>query len=146
MFANSFTIKTHPQELLDFMDEVSQKNIAIFNSAVFHSGFLIGSDYYDYKLVKDNTPENKMLFEWRDAFFKLCSEFKIKPADACVQFAISPPGVWSIALNTSNAGRIAENIQSAETVIPKAFWEKMRDLHLIRSDYPYLTDTDENIA
>lgn len=82
------TIINHPKELLGFIDELEQKGVLIINSAVFQSGFLIGSDYYDYKLIKPDTADHKELFKWRENFFKLCREFEIKPAEACVQFAI----------------------------------------------------------
>ncbi|MGD2035445.1 MAG: aldo/keto reductase, partial [Bacteroidales bacterium] len=38
MFANSLTIMNHPPELLEFMEKLSGKGIAIINSAVFHGG------------------------------------------------------------------------------------------------------------
>src|SRR5690606_22648453 len=113
MIANSLTIKNHPPELLKFVEELRSKNVYIINSAVFHSGFLIGSDYYDYKLIQSADPVYKDLFKWRDDFFKLCKEFEIKPAEACVQFALSVRGVKSIALNTTNAKRVKENIDLA---------------------------------
>src|SRR4051812_34072743 len=40
MIANSMTIKNHPQDLLNFINALDRKGIAIINSAVFHSGFL----------------------------------------------------------------------------------------------------------
>ena len=102
MIANSMTIKSHPQELLDFIPEMDNKGVYVINSAVFHSGFLVGGDYFDYQLIKRGTPKNGALFEWREAFFEVCKDFAVKPADACVQFALNVPGVKSIALNTTN--------------------------------------------
>jgi len=62
MFANSLTILKHPEELLNFIQELENKGVLIINSAVFHSGFLIGSDYFDYKLIKPDNEEHKRLF------------------------------------------------------------------------------------
>lgn len=138
MIANSLTIKNHPPQLLDFIKELKEKNILIINSAVFHSGFLVGSSYYDYKLITPTTPQNKALFQWREDFFKLCEKFGIKPAEACVQFALSVPGVVSIALSTSEVKRVKENIQLATVEIPVEFWTMMKDKGLISKDYPYL--------
>jgi D-threo-aldose 1-dehydrogenase len=138
MIANSLTIKNHPKELLDFILELQKKGVIIINSAVFHSGFLIGSDYYDYKLIEPTTPANKALFQWRDDFFQLCQSFDIKPAAACVQFALKVPGVTSVALSTTEKKRVKENIDLASVTIPNEFWRGMKAKGLIREDYPYL--------
>src|SRR5215213_971211 len=64
MIANSMTIKSHPQALLDFILEMESKGVYIINSAVFHSGFLVGSDYFDYKQIKRGTLKSDALFQW----------------------------------------------------------------------------------
>lgn len=132
MIANSMTIHKHPPELLTFIRELDEKGVFIINSAVFQSGFLVGSDYYDYKLISVDRPEDKELFRWRDAFFQLCKEYGVKPAEACVQFALSVPGVKSIALNTTSANRVRENIEMANLQIPGEFWEAMKTNGLIQ--------------
>jgi D-threo-aldose 1-dehydrogenase len=138
MIANSMTIKNHPVELVNFMQSLKDKNVAIFNSAVFHSGFLIGGDYFDYKLVRPDTEENKALFQWREDFFALCKEFEITPAEACIQFALNAPGVVSLALSTTNPARVKENIEMASVKVPGDFWKAMKSKGLVREDYNYL--------
>jgi len=138
MIANSMTIKNHPPELLAFMQKLKREGVQIINSAVFHAGFLIGGNYYDYRLVSPDTAEDKALFNWRDQFFALCREYEVKPAEACVQFGLSAPGVVSIALNTTNPKRVKENVEMANTTIPEQFWRAMQEKHLISSNYPYL--------
>ena len=136
MIANSFTIKTHPQDLLAFMENLKEKNIPIINSAVFHAGFLMGGDYHDYKPV--NRQQNPELFTWRDAFFSICKAHQITPAHACVQFALNAPGVVSIALSTTSPHRIKENLDLAHQPISKPFWDAMKAEGLIRADYNYV--------
>jgi D-threo-aldose 1-dehydrogenase len=138
MIANSMTIKNHPKDLLLFMETLKKKGVQIINAAVFHSGFLIGEDYFDYKLVDPSVAENKALFTWRNNFFELCSDFNIKPAEACVQFALSAPGVVSIALSTTDPQRVKENMDLASAKIPVDFWAQMKAKGLISEDYSYL--------
>jgi D-threo-aldose 1-dehydrogenase len=135
MVANSMTIKNHPQELLDFILEMENKGVYVINSAVFHSGFLVGSDYFDYRKIKQGTPKNDALFNWRDQFFKVCSQFGVKPAEACVQFALNVPGVKSIALNTTEVKRVRENQDMARVELPIEFWEAMRSKGLIEVNF-----------
>jgi len=135
MIANSMTIRSHPKELLEFMQSLKNKNVAIFNSAIFHSGFLIGGDYFDYKLITPDNKENEELFKWREEFFALCKEYNIKPAEACVQFALSAPGVVSLALSTTNPARVKENVEMASVKVPDDFWKALKTKGLIREDY-----------
>jgi D-threo-aldose 1-dehydrogenase len=134
MIANSMTIKTHPQELLDFISKMESKGVRVINSAVFHSGFLVGSDYFDYRLV-EKEPENDALFKWREEFFGVCRKFNIKPAHACVQFSLNVPGVKSIALNTTDVKRVKENLDMANTELPLEFWEALQSKGLIEVNF-----------
>ena len=138
MFANSMTILKHPADLLNFMQRLANKSIAIVNSAIFHAGFLTGGNYFDYVAIKPDTATNKSLFKWRESFFNLCRQFDVPPATVCVNFAMTAPGVISISLNTSNSARIKDNIESVEAQVPGDFWKEMVNGGLISSDYPYL--------
>ncbi|GAC1422873.1 MAG: aldo/keto reductase [Flavisolibacter sp.] len=135
MIANSMTIKSHPEELLNFMHELESKNVFIINSAVFHSGFLIGGDHLDYKLIRPDSQHAKALFQWRDRFFELCREFKIKPAEACVQFALHAPGVKAIALSTSLPTRMKENLDMVNLELPKEFWIALKSKGLVSENF-----------
>lgn len=135
MIANSMTIKRHPRELLDFIEDMDSKGVYIINSAVFQSGFLVGGDYFDYRLVKPGNIENDVLFKWRTKFFETCNEFNVKPAEACVQFALNVPGVKSIALNTTHADRVQSNLQMIDATIPVQFWQELKNKELIEVDF-----------
>jgi D-threo-aldose 1-dehydrogenase len=136
MFANSLTIMHHPPELLAFMENLHQRKISIFNSAVFHGGFLTGSNYFDYKLV---TPEtDKAKFVWREKFIALCLKYQLSPSVACVHFGMTPPGVIAISLNTSNPARVKDNVASVVAEVPVGFYAEMIKFGLISKDYPYI--------
>ena len=135
MVANSMTIKSHPDELLTFMADMGKKGVPIINSAVFHSGFLIGGSHYDYKLVDENFPGHKELLKWREDFFATCKEFDLTPAAVCVAYALNVPGVESVALSTTNPLRVKDNVNMAHAVIPKDFWKKMVERGLLDSPF-----------
>lgn len=138
MIANSMTIYRHPSDLLNFMEELHAKEVVIINSAVFHAGFLTGGRFFDYVAIKPDSAENKAKFLWREKFFGICNKHNVVPANACVQFALTPPGVISISLNTSNPARVQENVASVECRIPSDFWVEMIENGLIDSNYRYL--------
>ncbi len=125
MIANSLTLHSHPKALFDFIDTLHKKGVEVINSAVFNGGFLIGSDYYNYKLVDKTTSKGKALYDWREDFFTLCDKFSIKPAEACFSYGFKIPGVVAVALNTTKPDKIKLNVSMATKTIPEAFWEAM---------------------
>jgi D-threo-aldose 1-dehydrogenase len=131
MIANSLTVKSHPKKLLDFMAQLKRDGVTIINAAVFHSGFLVGGNYFDYKPVIPGTKEGDELYKWRSEFFAVCHQYDVKPAAACVQFGLYAPGVQSIALSTTEPKRVKENVDLVNAVIPAAFWEAMLEKGLI---------------
>lgn len=126
MFANSMTIYRHPNDLIGFMQELQLKGISIINSAVFHAGFLIGGKFFDYVEAKQEDPRFNEVFEWRNKFHSVCSNHQIKPATACVAYAMMAPGVVSVSLNTSNPNRIKDNVEMANAVLPAVFWDDLK--------------------
>jgi len=131
MIANSMTIKNHPDDLLDFMEELAAKGVTIINSAVFHAGFLTGGNFYDYKEMDRNNAAHQSVFNWRDEFNAICEAFGVKPAEACVKFGLNAPGVKAIALNTTNAKRVKDNVDMANAAIPADFWQQLFNKGLI---------------
>jgi D-threo-aldose 1-dehydrogenase len=138
MLANSLTIFSHPPELFEFVEQLRRQQIGIINSAIFNAGFLTGGEYFNYRKVNPANEEERPLFQWREQFFALCQRYKVLPADACVQFGMSPPGVISIALNTSKPERIQQNVASVTAEIPAEFWMALKTEGLIAQEYPYL--------
>jgi D-threo-aldose 1-dehydrogenase len=135
MIANSMTIKNHPKELLNFIQQLKKRGTVVINAAIFHSGFLVGGYHYDYKFVTSGTPSNDSLFKWRDDFFEVCQNFQVKPAEACVKFAINVPGVDSIALGVSSPKEVKENIAMVYTKIPIGFWKTLIKRGLISEHF-----------
>lgn len=133
MIANSLTVLSHPQELLDFIALLASQNVSVINSAVFNGGFLTGSDYFNYQLADPDSASGRLLYDWRDRFYKLCLQYNIKPAEACVDFGLHIPGVESIAMNTTRPEKVQVNIAMANQQIPEGFWKAMQEEGLINS-------------
>lgn len=134
MIANSMTIYDHPEELFDFMKQLEKEGVGIVNSAVFHSGFLVGGEHFDYQKLSLEDAESLKKFKWREQFFALCKASEIDPAHACIQFALQLPGVNSLALNSTSSRRIQANAKFCETPISDEFWISCKEQGLI-ADY-----------
>ena len=138
MFANSFTVYRHPEEILVFIEQLGEEGVGVINSAIFNAGFLTGGQYFDYRIPDPADPEDKKLFEWRDRFFEVCEKFDVRPGDACLHFAVSPPQISSVALNPSKPHRIRHNIDVLRKKLPDEFWAEMKKKGIIDKNYPYL--------
>lgn len=138
MFANSFTIYHHPDELLTFMDHLQLDGVGIINSAVFHGGFLTGGTSFDYKMVEENSVMGEIIYKWRRRFFTICESYNVQPADACIQFGLSHSGINAIALNTSKLNKISHNASVLQNDIPDEFWKALKEAGLIENKYTYL--------
>lgn len=138
MFANKFTVYHHPKAIVDFIKQLAEDGVVIINSAVFNAGFLTGGDYFDYRLLNPENPEDQVLFEWREKFFAVCNEYHIKPGDACLKFALSAPQIKALALNPSKPKRMANNKALLKKELPKEFWDELKAKGIIEQNYPYL--------
>lgn len=138
MLANSFTVFSHPKEILEFMDLLDADGVGIINSAVFHGGYLTGGEKFDYQEVDLSTKKGKFLQVWREMFHRICADFGVDPGDACIHFSLSHPAVAAIALNTSRPGQMVRNVEILQRQIPPAFWQALRENALIDQKYPYL--------
>ncbi|RPI44038.1 MAG: aldo/keto reductase, partial [Bacteroidetes bacterium] len=138
MFANSFTILSHPAELIRFMDRLGEEGAGMINSAVFHGGFLTGGSRFNYREVDPHSEEGSMLLAWREAFQAVCNEWGVATGDACIRFGISHPAVAGIALNTSQPGKMEHNVTVLRSVIPSGFWEDLKREGLIDPEYPFI--------
>jgi D-threo-aldose 1-dehydrogenase len=138
MLACSFTIYRHEPDVMRFIAELKGCETTIINSAVFHAGFLTGGRFFDYRIPNPESSGDAPLFAWRDRFFTLCRAHAVAPAAACVEFALSAPGIGSVSLNTSHPRRVAENIALGRARAPASFWVAMKDAGLIRRDYTFL--------
>lgn len=137
MLANCLTIMTHPPELLQFVQQLQQDNIALINAALYNGGFAVGGDFFDYRLVGDS-PEDRELLAWRERFNATCREFDVTPATACVQFGKSIPGVTSIAIGTATPRNVARNLDCINAEVPAKLWTTLKDRSLIDRDFPFL--------
>ncbi len=138
MLATSFTIFSHPKELLEFMDKLHEDGVVIINSAVFHGGFLTGGQKFDYRDVQPDSELGKVIYSWRNKFTALCKEYEVLPGDAALQFGISHPAIVSIALNTSKPEKMNHNVETLQREIPSDFWNELKVMGLVDTGYAYL--------
>jgi D-threo-aldose 1-dehydrogenase len=138
MLACSLTVLHHPPEVLALVESLRRRGVGIVNSAVFHAGFLTGGRFFDYRLPDPSAAGDRPLFAWREQFAALCQDHRVAPDAACVNFALSAPGIVAVALNTSRPEQVKHNVALGSAQIPAAFWTDAKDAGLVQADYPYV--------
>lgn len=139
MFANSYTLYSHPADLLAFMDSLHAKGVAIINSAVFNAGFLTGGEFFNYVKLDPSRPDDQEKFNWRKKFFALCQQHGQAPAEVCIQFGKSHPGIVALALSTSKPQRVKTNVEAMSAQVPAVFWDVLKEEGLLAADHPYIS-------
>jgi D-threo-aldose 1-dehydrogenase len=118
------------------MAELADRRVPIILAGVFDGGFLAGGNRLDGRAVNADDPSQRWLFAWRKAFVALCDGHGISPTHACIQFALSLRGVVAVQLDSSYADRVAANIRSVYTEVPRGFWESMKEEGLLKEFVP----------
>ena len=135
MMANSLTIMNHPDELLEFVDSLGQRGIALINSAVTHGGFLVGGQFFDYRELDENDVSDNARLDWRRRFTQVCRSHGVTPYQVAVEFGRSHPAVTSIALSTSRVDRVGEMISMVDAQSPVELWSELRDLGMVTATF-----------
>ncbi|MEZ6135244.1 MAG: aldo/keto reductase [Pirellulaceae bacterium] len=138
MFANSLTILEHPPELVQLIDALHARDIAVVNSALFHGGFLLGGEFYNYRKVDPTLADDAKRLQTRQRLMATCADVGYSMFDVGVAFGKSHPGVTSIALSSSRADRVSEHVRAAAQTIPAEAWAVFRQRRLIDAAYPYV--------
>jgi len=138
MFANKLTIYHHPPEIISFIERISSEGVGIINSAIFNAGFLTGGDFFDYRKIDSQSPDDQKLLAWRETFFAVCEKHRILPGDACLNFAFAMPQINAVALNPSKPSRIDRNAVLLNTKLPDEFWNDLKQQGILQKHFNYL--------
>jgi len=133
MLANSYTIMSHPNELIDFMDSLVDRQIPIINSAVLHGGFLSGGKFFDYRALRVDVASDSSKIAWRERFFHVCQSQGVDPFDVAVAYGLSHRGIRSIALSTSRPERVEALVSAVTKAMPINIWEALVSAGLLTS-------------
>jgi D-threo-aldose 1-dehydrogenase len=131
-----FTPMRQQAEAIALVSAAVEKQTPIVLAGVFERGFLVGGNQLDGRELSTVDPTNRALFAWRKAFVALCDGHGIRPSHACIQFALSVPGVVALLVESSYPDRVAENINSVCQKVPDNFWASMKEEGLLAKEWP----------
>jgi D-threo-aldose 1-dehydrogenase len=129
------TVLRHPPEMLACFTDLAARATPVITAGVFHGGFLVGGSTFDGSRVDPNSRADQARTMWRKAFTSLCHGHGVRPAHACIQFALSLPAVVAASLRTTNVDRVGEAVHAATTPVPGELWASMKEEGLLEQDY-----------
>lgn len=138
MFANSFTILEHPPELVTFIQELAGRGVTIINSALFHGGFLLGGEFYNYRRLDASRAADAELLRARQRLQQACEQAGRGVFEVGVAFGMSHPGIAAVALSSSRAERVPRHVASVELELPQEVWKIFKAQGVIAAGYPFV--------
>jgi len=133
--AGGFTVMHQRPATVALIRDLAARRIPIILASVFDCGFLLGGHSLHGRVITPEDLKERALLAWRKSFVALCDAHGIRPAHACIQFALSTPGVTAVCAESSYADRTAENIRSAQQAVPAHFWASMKEEGLLPDDH-----------
>jgi len=137
--AAGFNVMRQEPRIPGFLSQLKERQVPVIAGGVFNSGFLLGGASLDGINFDTDAPAHQAQLAWRKAFTSLCHGHGVRPAHACIQFALAAPAVIAVSLKTSNATRVAENVQFATMPVPNALWASMKEEGLLGESYPVVS-------
>ncbi|HET7667131.1 MAG TPA: aldo/keto reductase [Mycobacterium sp.] len=109
----------------DLMPLCAQRGISLILGGVFNSGILatgvVRGARHNYEGASEEVVARVAAIE------KLCAAHNVSIAAVSLQFALAPPEVASVVLGASSLGQQEANVAAAETTIPGALWDALRE-------------------
>lgn len=131
MLANSFTVMHHPPELIELIESLADRGIAVINSALTHGGFLTGGEFLDYHPIDPGRESDARAVAWRDRFRGTCDRLGVTPYDVAIAFGRAHPAVTTVAVSTSRPDRVAAMVRAASQPLDGSVWDALESEGLI---------------
>jgi len=118
----------------DLLPLCAQRGISLMLGGVYNSGILatgaVAGARHNYEAASKTVMARVASIE------SLCAAYDVPIAAVALQFALAHPAVASVLLGASTLGQQAANFTAADTEIPGALWDALRDTGYLRADAP----------
>lgn len=131
LLATQYSLLEHEDALTQLFPLAEQQHVSFVLGTPLNSGYLAGSDYYNYS--KD-VPEH--IRKKRQRYRALAQEHEVDLRTAALQFCNAPEVVSSVLHGASKAEHVRENIASMSATVPRPFWQAAKEQGLMHEDAP----------
>ena len=125
LLAGRYTLLDHSLALQRVMPEVSKQGLSIVVGGPYSSGVLVGGSHFEY------APASQEILNKVSRIKSIADSFDVSMKSAALQFSLANPAVVAVIPGSSRPGRIIEDINALDAVIPVRFWEELRNQNLV---------------
>ena len=130
LLAGRYTLLDHDRALQRLMDAALAQQVEIVVGGPYSSGILAGGAHFEYQ------PASPAIFHKVEQIKAIAQVFGVSVKAAALQFSLAHPAVAAVIPGASRPGRIAEDVAALSEKIPAAFWQALRDAHLVSDRAP----------
>ena len=130
LLAGRYTLLDHSRALQRVMPKVAEKGLGIVVGGPYSSGALVGGPNFEYAPIK---PEMQAKIARIKA---IADRYGISMKAAGLQFALANPAVVAVIPGASKPGRIAEDRNALDEIVPAEFWRELRLTGLVDTAAP----------
>jgi len=136
LLAGRYTLLDHERALQRLMPAAAKRGVDIVVGGPYSSGILAGGTHFEYQKA---SPEIVARVERIKA---IAQKHGISVKAAALQFSLAHPAVAAVIPGASRPERIAEDQSALIETIPAAFWQEMREQHLVAAAAPLPGDKE----
>lgn len=133
LLAGRYTL-LEQQSLDDLMPLCTERGISLLLGGVFNSGILATGAVSGARHLYETA--SAAMTEQIGAIETLCCAYEVPIAAVAIQFALAHPAVASVVLGASTIAQQAANTAAADSEIPVALWDALREKGYLRPDAP----------
>ncbi|UAW99656.1 aldo/keto reductase [Halopseudomonas nanhaiensis] len=131
LLATQYSLLKHADALNNLFPLAEQRDVTFVLGAPLNSGYLAGSDYYNYSRDVPDEMRQK-----RDRYRQLARDHEVDLRTAALQFCNAPSVVSSVLHGASTPEQVRENVASMSASVPADFWKSAKEKGLMEENAP----------
>ena len=134
LLAGRYSILDHDLALQRVMPMALKKGLGIVAGGAYSSGVLVGGSHFEY------APASAEILAKVAKIKKIADRYSVSMKSAGLQFSLANPATVAVIPGSSKPERIAEDKSALEAIVPKEFWQELRENHLVNPAAPLPVD------
>lgn len=134
LLASQYSLIDHSNALNNVFPVAREHDVTFVMGSALNAGFISGSARFNYGDSRWDIP--KAFAGRRDAIRQVANQFGVDLRTAALQFAAAPDVAAALIVGAHTEAQVLENVASMKDRIPAAFWEELKNQHLIETNAP----------
>ena len=131
LLATQYSLLKHADALNNLFPLAEKREVTFVLGAPLNSGYLAGSEYYNYSRDVPDDIRAK-----RDRYRQLAKNHDVDLRTAALHFCNAPSVVSSVLHGASTPEQVRQNVASMSATVPADFWRAAKNQGLIEENAP----------